>query len=762
MYVRAASFEELLARELEKTNDYALPSEGWTSTSGRTIASASSVRSAATASTKKPFLKKGARGWWMQRPDAKTKMQKHTLVSKEEEAAAAPARARPEKKAAVSIRRKPAAQKSVPPPPASSRSPEPFDRPPVTICPPASPIQRQHDYGRHDVVQKTDSPAAPMDWKDASFASNATMGMSRVRLSYEAKREREADELAEFEAIERELAAERNGYLKEKEEAEEHKQHGSAHVWHGYSHGESTRWHTRQYSSSTSSHSPAQNRESLHQETRAEPSTTPPVLDDRLDLEARSDFIFDGKQSSVFLHDNDEWRRYSTEDSMDFNHRLSDPLFGRGNHAPSELSAISFDDSVPWDDGLSLQPQDARETSPRDPLRSPRPRGSSGSAASLLGEARVQVPGSAYNGYGSFDEPSMSALQSQRTSRPRDLASGYRFDTVHEDPELSGEFNEDGEDQAPVSSLVQQVFGGARADEDSFSIESHYEEMFDPDDAVDQGRGPTGGNSAPRQDTGKAGLSSLHRKMNGKPKPATASADRRRPGANDISSKGARSRTGIPPRSSANKPRIPATGPKTSNYSSRSNPSGTAGPILPTVIEEKLYELEEEVKFYRAETLQLQKRKEHYDQEARKLLKEREEFARYQQEQQALMEKEWQQERAKMKKESQLMDRQWKLRMNATSSTQDRKAKGEIEVLKAQIVKMQVDEAARMTKWKNSNENLRQRIAVRSLGLMLTLFGSNNRNLRCSTTTGTRSEEPGAERRGQVSGERSARAVGEV
>jgi len=180
---------------------------------------------------------------------------------------------------------------------------------------------------------------------------------------------------------------------------------------------------------------------------------------------------------------------------------------------------------------------------------------------------------------------------------------------------------------------------------------------------------------------------------------------------------------------------------------------------LPTVIEEKLYELEEEVRFYKAETLQLQKKKEHYDQEARKLLREREEFARYQQEQRTLMEKEWQHERAKMKKEQQLMDRQWKLRMSATSSTQDRKAKGEIEVLKAQIVKMQVDEAARMTKWKNSNENLRQRIAVRTC---LARYRTSPCSLCCLTITGTRGEEPRTGGRDQVPGERSARAMGEV
>ncbi|OWZ23224.1 Sphingosine kinase [Phytophthora megakarya] len=110
-------------------------------------------------------------------------------------------------------------------------------------------------------------------------------------------------------------------------------------------------------------------------------------------------------------------------------------------------------------------------------------------------------------------------------------------------------------------------------------------------------------------------------------------------------------------------------------------------------------------------TLLLQKRKDYYDQEVKKLAIERDEFVRYQQEQRVLIEKEWERERAKMKKEENLQDRQWKLRMNATISHQDRKDRGEVEMLKAQIVKMQLDEKARASKWKAENENLRQRVA---------------------------------------------------
>ena len=65
-----------------------------------------------------------------------------------------------------------------------------------------------------------------------------------------------------------------------------------------------------------------------------------------------------------------------------------------------------------------------------------------------------------------------------------------------------------------------------------------------------------------------------------------------------------------------------------------------------------------------------------------------------------------------MKREEKLMERQFKLKMSAATSHQDRKERGEIEALKAQIVKMQLDEKARANKWKAMNENLRQRVGV--------------------------------------------------
>ncbi|KAJ0409659.1 hypothetical protein P43SY_008531 [Pythium insidiosum] len=61
-----ASFEQILARELAKQ------------------ARAGDEEASARAREKKPFLRKGARGWWMENPGARQKMQKHVLTSADE------------------------------------------------------------------------------------------------------------------------------------------------------------------------------------------------------------------------------------------------------------------------------------------------------------------------------------------------------------------------------------------------------------------------------------------------------------------------------------------------------------------------------------------------------------------------------------------------------------------------------------------------------------------------------------------------------
>ncbi|POM66230.1 Sphingosine Kinase [Phytophthora palmivora] len=387
-------FDELLARELRKSSGNEAKST--TNTNGK--------------SSKKPFLKRGARGWWMRQPDAKQKVVKHTLVSKGDENEAADKRL------------------------------------PSILSPPVSPIRRiehnnQIDSDDHDVQrrQKNDEFGA---WKNASFRSTVStdiMGMKNVRQSYEAKQEREAKEIAEFEAIERDLAAEKEAYLMEKQQQHQYEASSRDQI---YDNQEDTNHWGLPYSSFVSE---------LHEQeqSRWQIPKSGSIFDDSLDEGADSALVFDNQ------------------------------------------STLSKDEWMTERDGITNQLRD-------------------------------------HFGYG-----------------------------------------------------------------------NHYE---------------------------------------------------------------------------------------------------------------KLYELEEEVKFYKAETLLLQKRKDYYDQEVKKLAIERDEFARYQQEQRVIIEKEWEQERAKMKKEEKLQERQWKLRMNATISHQDRKDRGEVEMLKAQIVKMQLDEKARASKWKAENDNLRQRV----------------------------------------------------
>ncbi|EEY53014.1 uncharacterized protein PITG_19884 [Phytophthora infestans T30-4] len=211
-------FEELLARELRK-------SEG--------INTKTSVSTSSKVS-KKPFLKKGARGWWMRQPDAKQKVVKHTLVSKGEEEKTI------SRTASVTQKRQPTQQqrRRRPSSASSSKTLSPVatptqqirtaPTPSQTLSPPVSPIRRkqysnQVDNDVDEKLQRRQQNEDFASWKNASFRSTTStdMGLRTVRQSYEAKQQREANEMAEFEAIERDLAAEKDAYLKEKQQQED-------------------------------------------------------------------------------------------------------------------------------------------------------------------------------------------------------------------------------------------------------------------------------------------------------------------------------------------------------------------------------------------------------------------------------------------------------------------------------------------------------------------------------------------------------------
>ncbi|KAG7380147.1 Sphingosine kinase 2 [Phytophthora pseudosyringae] len=675
----AVPFEELLARELRQ-------SEG---------NSANAAVKSGGKAAKKPFLKRGARGWWMRQPGAKLKVVKHTLVSKgeEEEAAskAVPVTQRKLQQQQQQRRRRRSSSAS------SSKTLSPVETPPdqvrtaavpsQTLSPSASPTRGTHynnqvDNDDDEVVQRRHRNDEFAAWKNASFRSTTStdvMGMKNVRQSYEAKQEREASEMAEFEAIERDLAAEKEAFLMEKQQQQYHSS-GRVGQWDQVNDNQTDHWGLP-YSSFVSE---------LHEQDHSRWTTgkSGSIFDDSLDEEADSALVFDDHSALS----TDDW----VSGGDGFTNQLRDH-FGYGNNygdPPSDLSAVSFDDSVPWDDGLSFQPEPS----------------SAHERFSIVGAASVSLnPGNERNG--SLDDEMSKAPRQQAARRGVYFADhdddnsdtlGYNMpDTLNRIPE----------GDAPVSSLVQHVFGGIEQGEGSNNDILSYEDDLD---SIDAGSGRSKINLAPSAPSPPPppppvqdkSLSTLKQKLRGKQKPPVS-----RVSANKAKGTGpAKAKPAASSRAPA-KQKPGASSDKQMQPRGRVTQPANSGMILPAVIEEKLYELEEEVKFYKSETLQLQKRKDYYDQEVKKLALERDEFARYQQEQRVLIEKEWERERAKMKKETKLQERQWKLRMNATISHQDRKDRGEVEMLKAQIVKLQLDEKAHASKWKAGNDNLRHRVA---------------------------------------------------
>ncbi|KAL4166836.1 hypothetical protein KRP22_014088 [Phytophthora ramorum] len=653
-------FEELLARELRKSEGNGAKS---------TVTATGKV-------SKKPFLKRGARGWWMQRPGAKQKVVKHKLVSKVEEEEVSVTR-RQKQRRRSSLASSSGTLSPVTTPPELVRT---APGPSQTLSPPVSPIRQtqrnnQADNDGYQAQYRKQQADHFAEWQNASFRSTTStdiMGMKHVRQSYEAKQEREANEMAEFEAIERDLAAEKEAYLMEKQQqqsasaAERRDQVPDTQT-------DENHWGLP-YSSFVSD---------LHEQERSRWQTAKSgsIFDDNLDEEADSALVFDDHSTLS----KDDWMA----DRGGFTNQLRDH-FGYGNNygdPPSELSAVSFDDSVPWDDGLSFQPRQ-----------------------SLAPEQRSNVDSATGGRYGSVNRaPDMDGRQ-QPTARAAYFAehADDNTDTLgHNEidvPDRSAHSN------APVSSLVQHVFGEHEQDEGLNSTSpSHDDDVDSTAGGGGNGRGKNGLPVPPPPPAQDKSLSTLKQKLRGKQKPPAVRTATSKTKTDSKRAGTAKGKTTASSRAPQKQKAGANTGKPPQPHGRISQPTDS-GMILPAVIEEKLYELEEEVKFYKSETLQLQKRKDYFEQEVKKLALERDEFAQYQQKQRVLIEKEWEQERAKMKTEQKLQDRQWKLRMNATISHQSRKDRGEVELLKAQIVKMQLDEKDLTTKWKAGNDNLRQRL----------------------------------------------------
>lgn len=531
---------------------------------------------------------------------------------------------------------------------------------------------------------------------DDPRASTDTLDMSRIRQSYEEKVKREADELATFEAIEQELAAERDAYLIDKHQQEEVQARYDGDdddIRSLYSNANESRRDHR-YSAASSM-----------------------LANDRFEPQQERPF------SPMSYQNGGGSARQSLDESRDDLYPQHDvnqlrAHMGRGSAAFSDLSAISFNDSEPWGDPITfqLQPQNVNGMSSQ-PL-SPIPQ--HGMTSSLL-----HAGGELRDGYNTFDR-----------SQQEYLWTGKGVDRSFEDIDHFSEFSEshalqrDGEriateqrsfarlnaerepafheQDAPVSSLVQQVFGQYGDDYDDSHLAGGAADTTDDEEAET----PEKPSRAMRQQNNPSGATRVRLSPQSTPSGRSVTAAAKERPATTASK---RVPTRKPPLRGG---KTPASGGPAKAVTASRQPSPSpkrSHPLLPVVIEEKLYELEEEVKFYKAETLQLQKKKEHCDQELKRIANEREMFAKWQNDQKQLMDKEWEKQRAKMKQEQKLQERQWKLRMNATSSQQDRKGRQEIEILKAQIVKMQLDEKARTAKWKAGNDSLRQRITVRTL-----------------------------------------------
>ncbi|GMF18320.1 unnamed protein product [Phytophthora fragariaefolia] len=629
---------------------------------------------------KKTFLKKGARGWWMRQPGAKQKVVKHTLASKGEEEQStvrrAPVTQRTQQQQQQRRRRRSSsASSSGTLSPVATPPQRTVPVPPQSVSPPVSPIQRnrytnQDDFGHNEVDQRRQTSEEFVTWKNASFRSTSStdiMGMKNVRQSYEARQEQEANEMAEFEAIERDLAVEKEAYLMEKQQQGPQQSNQRPLTGDHQSQidrNQTNRWELP-YSSFVSD---------LHDQEQSRWQTTRSgsIFDDSLDGDADSALVFDDHAVQ------------STNDT--FTGQLRG-YFGYGNHygeLPSDLSAVSFDDSVPWDDGLSFQP---RESLAREQVAT------AGDSDSLQGLQDKRFS-SLHDSKSAPTQQTEQAFNQQVRIAEHDSTGGFGFNNQCFIPE----------NVAPVSASANHAFGECEQNEGDRGARPSNEIVLESNAGNSSNTANPTVPPMPPPTNQDRSLSTLKQKLRCKQKPSTKVRVSNTK-INNIRAGPAKAAPAGPPRGSTKQ----KSGASTSKHAQPRN-HADAGAILPAVIEEKLYELEEEVKFYKAETLQLQKRREHFEQEVKKLAVERDNFARYQQEQRVLIEKEWERERTKMKKEEKLQERQWKLRMNATISHQDRKDRGEVEALKAQIVKMQLDEKARASKWKAVNDNLRQRV----------------------------------------------------
>ncbi|TDH67466.1 hypothetical protein CCR75_007845 [Bremia lactucae] len=610
-------FEELMARQI--------------STSEEIDAKTKAICSA---KVKKPFLKRGARGWWMQQPDITQKVAKHSLASKTEdvkalksiETATQRPSAKQQQTQRLSLDMTPPAEILLVP--AS----------PQCLSPPASSIRRR----QCDSQINTDDDLQDDAWKNASncsMTSTDTMGLTRLRQSYVARQKHEADEMAEFEAIERDLAAEKEDYVKENQHANN-------------VHGLPLDYEKLPCSAFVSEFNDYEVQQM--EAVRSEPLDTAKLKDKH---------VFDDDDTELLKVD---W--------MTDGEGLTEQLcshFGYGikyGNLPSDLSAVSFDDSVPWDDGLSFQPH-----------------------GSLAHEQPSYAGNEQYDISNGFRE---------KNTGINDIKHG--MSSVESDEESIGTFEHNKlnisrmNEKDAGSSLGQQ---GAQNDEISSSSANSSEGDMSLSDAKSSNYKTI--IAPPHVSLGQdVSVSQSRQKLHGAPRYLSTKTSLSK-GISAPTTEQVASRTFGLEQSGGNV--------RESSQLLRQAPPAASEMVLPAVIEEKLNELEEEVKLYKFETCQLQERKKSFERQVKKLALEQDNFARYQQEQRVLLKQIWEQERNKMKKEEKLQKQQCMLRINATVA---HAGCSEVELLKAQIAEMQLDATSRERDLKAGNDTLRQRVAI--------------------------------------------------
>ncbi|ETV81091.1 hypothetical protein, variant [Aphanomyces astaci] len=157
---------------------------------------------------------------------------------------------------------------------------------------------------------------------------------------------------------------------------------------------------------------------------------------------------------------------------------------------------------------------------------------------------------------------------------------------------------------------------------------------------------------------------------------------------------------------------------------------------FPAGIEDKLFELETEVKHYKQETLKLQKRREALEADQRKLDQQRHDWHEEKRKAQEDMDAQWKH----LRKERRALDQALKF---GAAALPDRKERGEIDALKAQLVKMQVDDKAKTNKHKAATDFFRHRIAERLANWNWTNDASNHNNNPGSNQSGKIPSRPG-------------------